>query len=118
MGKAGQRRLRKLARKLAELARDDKAGFLAEWDRRVQGWLRDIRHRGEVLRGKDTSGRERVFEVVEHVNQLLKMCGPEVESLVGPSSRETLIHECCKVFALATDPRLYKIYNRQQYIER
>jgi hypothetical protein len=114
MSKSGDRRQRKLADYLTNLACSDAESFMREWNKRVSSWLDEIHRRSNLLRGEERS-EKRVFGVLEQVNRLLDMCGPEVESLVGLSTRETLVHESCKVFSLAVSPELYRIYNRDQY---
>jgi hypothetical protein len=114
MNKAGQRRQRKLAQRFAHLVRVDRDRFLSEWESRLSSWLMEVHRRGEQLRGEEFAD-ERVFGILQHVDRLLDLCGPEVEALVGRSTRDTIIHESCRVFSVAVDPRLYRIYNRRQY---
>lgn len=117
MSRAGYRRQNKLARYITGLARNDKNKFFLEWDKRVKSWLDEIHRRGKSFRSED-SCEERVFGVLEQANRLLAMCGPEVEHLVGLSTRDTLVHETCKVFSLAVSPELYRVYNRGQYVKK
>jgi hypothetical protein len=114
LGKAGQRRQKKLAEYLVNLIRTDKNRFIYEWERRVKNWLIEIHQRADMLRGVEST-HERVFGVLEQVDRLLNLCGPEVDELVGASTRDTLIHESCKAFSLAIDPKMYRLYNRHQY---
>lgn len=117
MSKAGQRRQKRLAQYLTTLIRIDRNKFLNQWEGRMKNWLYEIHRRGDMLRGEAPTD-EMVFGVLEQVNRLLDLCSPEVEALVGPSTRETLIHESCRVFSIAVDPRMYSIYNRRQYIKK
>ena len=116
MGKAGKRRQNKIVRYFKVLACRDTGKFLIEWDKRIKSWLYEIHRRGELFKGEEPT-EERVFGVVEHAERVLRLCGPEVESLVGASTREVLVHESCKVFSLAVSTELYRIYNRSQYLK-
>lgn len=111
MGKAGKRRNRHVATHLAEMARIDKKRFHFEWNRRLDGWLAEINRRAKLLRVDKAHelASKRVFGVLEHVNELLAQCGPDVEALVGASTRDTITHECCKALALAVAPNLYRL---------
>jgi hypothetical protein len=117
MGKSGSRRQRKLAVYLTSLARSDAERFNGEWNKRVSSWLREIHRRSSAIRGSGLK-EERVFGVLEQVNGLLGLCGPEVEALVGQATRETVVHETCKAFSIAVSPELYRIYNCGQYIKK
>lgn len=116
MGKAGQRRRNKLAQRLLDLMQRDRERFFAEWDKCVRNWLIEIHRRGALLRGPERSD-ERLFEVVEQVDELLCLHS-KIDALVGAATRERLSHECSKVFAMSVDSRLYRLINRGQYTGR
>jgi hypothetical protein len=117
MSKSGSRRQRKLADYLTSLARSDAERFNREWNKRVSSWLDEIHRRSRTLRGGELT-EKRIFGVLEQVERLLGICGPEVEALVGKSTRGTVTHETCKAFSLAISPELYRIYNRSQYVKK
>lgn len=112
MGNASLRRQKKLARRLSELAKRNPQKFHEEWNKRVESWILEIRHRAAKVRKDEPGYKETyVFDILQHIENLLLLCGDEVDKLVGQQTRELLIHECCKVFAALTAKEIYMLGN-------
>ena len=114
MSKATQRREKKFAQNLRNLAVSNPARFVHEWDTMLRYWTLEAIRRGQLLRHESTSGNTAspqlpVFGVLKKAERLLALCGPEAEQLVGARTRELLNHDCGKAFALAVDPNMYHL---------
>ena len=110
MGKATQRRERRLVRDLQELYQRDRAGFDRMWNNLMSAWAHDIMARGRRLRADFASQADTgVFSVLDKAERLIAAVGPEAEARVGHATRELLSHECCKAVAAAGDPNLYTL---------
>lgn len=108
MGKATDRRERRLANDLKALASRNPAHFVRVWNLYLTGWCREVVARGRDLNHRQTGSSLRsVFDVTEKAERLLEMIGAEAERLVGAHTRQTLDHECCKAVAIATNRRMY-----------
>lgn len=112
MGKAQQRRARKLARYLQELARTNPERFQQEWAKRLQSWAEEAHARGRRMRDSDCHELETtVFRMVNIAEELLAQCGPEAQRLVGVQTRRFLLEECARAFSLAVSPDLRRLTN-------
>ena len=114
MSKATQRRERKLANDLRQLAISNPERFKIEWETMLRYWTLEAIRRGKMLQQEPTpeqteSQQLPVFGVLKKAERLLALCGPEAENLVGPRTRELLNHDCGKSFALAVDPNMYHL---------
>lgn len=114
MSKATQRREKKLAQDLRNLAVINPARFVHEWDTMLRYWTLEAIRRGQLLQQEPASGDTAspqlpVFGVLKKAERLLALCGPEAEQLVGARTRELLNHDCGKAFALAVDPNMYHL---------
>ncbi len=116
MGKSSNRRLKNIAKDLALLASKSESEFLRKWDNLVSMWLSEVERRGTLLRKGKPS--EPVFGILEKAIQLLSLCGPEVEAIVGQQTREVIKHHSSKVVARELDSRLYQMINRNQYVKQ
>lgn len=121
------RNLRKLARRYSELARTNDVRFRHEWNNLVRGWLYEIHNRVRCLcEGEQISAwvhsteeslfveqkaeRLGIFDLYYRADNLLVMCGEEVEHLVGAETRAVLSAECSKAVSIIYgNKRLYKL---------
>lgn len=112
MSNATERRERKLAKELCSLATSNPERFKVEWRLMLDHWSLEAIRRGQMLgRGHAAARHLPVFEVLSKALRILAMCGPEAECLVGAKTRELLSHDCCKAFAIAVEPGMYKLGN-------
>ncbi len=121
MSKARQRRKAKLSKNLGLLARTNPQKFKKEWSKRLESWVDDVHNKGRRLRRQWSQRLEieeiemdletEIFCVLRKAEELLSLCGSEVEALVGSQTRTVLSDECCRAFALSVEPRLYKLGN-------
>lgn len=114
MSKATQRREKKHAQELRNLAVSNPARFKQEWETMLYYWALEAIRRGHLLQQESTpcntaSPQLPVFGVLKKAERLLALCGPEAEQLVGARTRELLNHDCGKAFALAADPNMYHL---------
>jgi hypothetical protein len=111
MGNSGLRRMRKKAKMLRELADSNPEGFKRLWDEMVEGWADEANRRGRRLSKDEQSGenQESVFGVAQRAKDLLLLCGGETARLAGSESLPLLEAECARVFALAVEPKLYRL---------
>jgi hypothetical protein len=112
-GRSGKRRQQKKARFLSAVACEKQERFCIEWNKRLVSWLYEINRRGaEFCKTEDVSvACERVFEVVEKVEELLAECDDEARQIVEAETRRVLTNECCKVVARVYGAELYKVVN-------
>lgn len=110
MGKAQQRRARKLARYLQELARTNPERFQQEWEKRLQSWAEEAHARSRRMRDLHCEELETtVFRMVNIAEELLAQCGHEAQRLVGAQTRRFLLEECTRAFSLAVSPDLRRL---------
>ena len=110
MGRATQRRERRLAQDLKALAERNPSHFNRIWNLYVVGWCEEIAARTRSLNSKhrkDTRGIAVLFDVSKKAERLLAMMGPTAERQVGTHTREILNHECCKAVEALTGTHLY-----------
>jgi len=116
MGKATQRRERRLAQDLQSLFTRNPDHFVRVWDLYLRGWCEEVAARARALKhGATESMLGSVFGVLEKAERLLRLIGADAEHLVGPRTRQILLHECCKAVAKATDPRIFLFENDSVY---
>ncbi len=114
MSKATQRREKKLAQELRNLAVSNPARFTQEWETMLRYWTLEAIRRGQSLRQEPASSDKAspqlpVFGVLKKAERLLALCGSEAEQLVGARTCELLSNDCAKAFALAVDPNMYHL---------
>ncbi len=127
MGIAKQRRLRKAARRLNDLAKEDGELFEKVWDRRIGGWLREMHtvarnENGSVsmVNGRGTSTDPNRFKVTvsgicRQADSLIRACGTNVEKIVGQRTRDLLDAEAASLIARLYEPRLFRLVAYNQY---
>ena len=102
---ASQRRFDKRAKELGALFRSDPQAFARVWEQLVRGWLVEIANRARAQRIGDSEERKlKIFEVLAVARRLSQAVG--VREQVS-ESLTVLEHECAKLVANLTDPRLY-----------
>ena len=108
MGKATQRRERRLANELQALFTRNPQRFADIWHHYLNGWCAEVEARARGVRcGRPKASFQAVYAIPEKAERLLEAIGPEAERLVGAQTRELLEHECAKAVAKATDIRIY-----------
>jgi len=108
MGKATQRRERRLAKDLQALSIRNPDHFVRVWNLYLMGWCRDVVACGRRLgRGEKEASSKSVNDIIEKAERLLEMIGAEAERMVGTRTRQTINHEYCRAVAMATDSRMY-----------
>ncbi len=108
MGKATQRRERRLAKDLRALLNRNSNHFIRVWNRYLKGWCGELVASARNLgRGEKGTSSQSMHDIMEKANRLLQMIGDEAERMVGAQTRQTLNHEYCKAVARATDHRIY-----------
>lgn len=116
MGNATQRRERHLAEDLQALSTRNPTHFIRVWNLYVKRWCEEVVARGRGLNRDETGfSLKSVYDVTEKAERLLKMIGAEAERLVGAHTRQILSHECSKVVAKVTDPRMYLLETDSVY---
>lgn len=115
MGKATQRREKREAVRLQELAEQNPERFLKEWRTRIEHWVTEIQLRARAERDENVlpSERLRIFGVLEKAERLLDRCGDQARRLIGTETRRVLQNECCKAVAALTDRHLYRLSNNE-----
>jgi hypothetical protein len=115
MGKATQRREKREAGRLQELAEQNPECFLKEWRTRIEHWATEIHLRARAEHDENVlpSERLRIFGVLEKAERLLGQCGDQARELVGADTRRILQNECCKAVARLTDRRIYRLNNNE-----
>lgn len=112
MSKSSQRRQRKLARYLRNLAEKNPRAFKVEWGKRLESWLDEIQIISRDCRRSHSDLSEtKIFTVLDRANTLLGLCGDRAEALVGSHTRQILNEVCCRQFALAANPQLHRLGN-------
>lgn len=108
MGKATQRRERRLAKDLQSLCGRNPQRFQEVWDAHVTGWCEEIAMRGrQVRRGAPQTSLRSISAIRDKADRLLELIGPEAKHLVGARTRALLEHESAKAVAMASNTRLY-----------
>ena len=115
MGKATQRRERRLAAELQTLSRSNPRHFHRVWRTHLNGWCAEIAERGRAVRhgyvlerGRGPATLTDVYAVLAKAERILRAMGPEAEGLVGTEARAVLEHECAKAVARATETWIYR----------
>jgi hypothetical protein len=109
MGKATQRRERRLTDELRALFLSHPQRFHRVWRAHLNGWCTEIVARGrDVRRGRAKATLEDAYALLEKGDRVLKAMGLEVDGQVGAEARSVLKHECAKAVAGATDVWLYR----------
>jgi hypothetical protein len=112
MSNATQRRERKLAQDLRELATNNPERFKHEWRLMLDRWSLEAIRRGQLQRnGHEAARHLPVFDILAKAKRVIAMCGEDAERLVGATTRELLSHDCSKAFALGVEPGMYKLGN-------
>jgi hypothetical protein len=113
MGKATQRREKREAVRLQELAEQHPEQFLKEWQFRIEGWATEIKARARAAANENVLPSEclPIFDVLTKAERLLDLCGERARRLIGAETRRIIENECCKAIALLTDLRLYRLNN-------
>jgi hypothetical protein len=115
MGKATQRRERRLATELQTLSRSNPKQFQRVWYTHLNGWCAEIIARGRAVRrgqvlerGRDPVTLTDAYAVLAKAERILQAMGPEAEARVGAEARAVLEHECAKAVARATESWIYR----------
>lgn len=105
----------RLAVYLTRLLTVDPKRFFVEWQKRERSWVEQIHHRGRSLqkKSKREDSHTRIFAIYDQADSFLSS-HPEINQLVGTSTRDLLRTECQKAFAKAIDPRLAKLVSRMK----
>lgn len=112
MNNATQRRERKLAEDLRNIATSNPERFKHEWRLMLDRWSTEAIRRGQMLRQGHAAARNLpVFDVLKKAKRVLALCGPDAERLVGAMTRELLSHDCSKAFAQGVEPGMYRLGN-------
>lgn len=115
MGNATQRREKREAARLRELAGQNPERFLMEWQSRIEGWVMEINGRARAAADENVPPGEclPIFDILAKAERLLGLCGERAQQLVGDETRRVVENECCKAVARLTDPRLYRLTNNE-----
>jgi hypothetical protein len=121
MGNATQRREKREAARLRELAGQNPERFLMEWQSRIEGWVMEINGRARAAADENVPLGEclPIFDILAKAERLLGLCGESAPQqlgflkLVRDDTRRALENECCKAVARLTDPRLYRLTNNE-----
>lgn len=108
MGKAADRRMASKTKYLAELAATDPKRFQMEWEKRMDGWIFEIRKRASKFANAKANPMKPAFEVIAKAQKLLR----EIRLNSGfndHSSINVLTDEYCKKLASHIDERLYRL---------
>ena len=109
MGKATQRRERRLAAELQTLSCSNPQQFQRVWRAHLNGWCAEIVARGrDVRRGRPKATLEDAYTVLAKAERILRAMGPEAERQIGTEARAVLEHECAKAVARATETWIYR----------
>ncbi|MEW8054166.1 MAG: hypothetical protein AB2796_02530 [Candidatus Thiodiazotropha sp.] len=109
MGKATQRRERRLSKELQTLCCSNPRHFHRVWRTHLNGWCAEIVARGrDVRRGRPKATLTDAYTVLAKAERILQAMGPEAEGLVGTEARAVLEHECAKAVARATETWIYR----------
>lgn len=112
MSNATQRRERKLAQELRNLATSNPERFKQEWKLMLDRWSTEAVRRGQMQRNGHSATRLLpVFDVLKKAQRVLTLCGPDAERLVGAMTSELLSHDCSKAFAHGVEPGMYRLGN-------
>jgi hypothetical protein len=114
---ARQRRERKLARYLAELARQNPDQFKREWRTLLDAWSLEAYRRSSQLRQASGSAPLPVYGVLRKALRLLELCGRDARHLVGSATRHFLEHDCGRAFARAFGREFYALINTERNYE-
>lgn len=120
MGKTSKRRLRRMAQRYADILTNGGVEvFRLAWRKREQVWLDQIEccvklHR--QVRGSTSMTNDKIFDVLDAANRLIRECGNSVEDLVGNETRTILTNECAKAVARIYDRRLHQLVERKLYL--
>ncbi len=106
------------ARELKGLLKQSENLFHRRWNKLVDDWLDLIRdcqrdwQRGKELQtdtnqnGKIEESQTHIFDVVELAENQLRVCGKEIQALVGDKTIKLLTDECSRAVSRVCDGRL------------
>jgi hypothetical protein len=123
--RAGKRRFNSRVNSMVSLLKKNDDLFRREWQKLLQGWLYEVRHRAnnwregaevrnvESVVGLVELGRARIFGVLDIAEATLAACGEDAEKLVGEETRRLIANECVKAVATICDGQLNYIVNHR-----
>lgn len=123
MGKASRRRMKKRKAYLAQLAEQDPQRFIAEWNKRLRSWSREVNVRVNQdaplpWLGDEDARDPRTFALVQEALELLASCGKDAFDSEAEATREILTACCSMAIAREFDLRMCRLSNSASNRER
>ena len=106
MGKAAEKRKQHRSTFLSSLIENDPARFEIEWERRLAGWIYEIK--SSTRKDGDTN-EESVFRIVDTAMGILSACGEKTLLLYGERTKDLLENLCCRELSRHFGHELYKM---------
>lgn len=111
MGKAALRRRTRRQAYLSRLSRENPAKFQTEWSKRLASWSSEAKRRAGQLTDDEGVPVPPAFAVISQALNELAAYGHEAFDLEGSETEETMTDSCCRAFADAVYPRMYRLTN-------
>lgn len=106
MGKAAEKRKQNRITFLSNLLEHDPARFDIEWERRLAGWIHEIK---SSTRKDGNTNEESVFHIVDTAMGILSACGEKALLLYGNRTKDLLENLCCRELSRHLGYELYKV---------
>lgn len=106
MGKAAERRKQNRGAFLANLVEQDPARFKIEWERRLAGWIHEIK---SLTRKERNTNDVSVFRIVDNALRILSACGEAALLLYEKRTRDLLENLCCRELSRHIGYEIYKL---------
>jgi hypothetical protein len=108
MGKAANRRRKHREEYLAKLSHLDPVRFEAEWERRVESWIREIEYRIEEWKRGGIESWRQVFEIADRAISVIRQCSSQARQKHLRPTIDLFEHLCSLEVAKIVDRRLYR----------
>lgn len=106
MGKATEKRKKNRIAFLSNLIENDPAKFEIEWERRLAGWIYEIR--SSITKEGNMNGAL-VFSILDNAIQILSACGEKAILMHGKRTKDLLGNLCCMELSSHFGRELYRI---------